>query len=129
MCGRSSKSLDGTKMSEALDFIEIGTDEEIIQKTGTEQYVKLASPNTALYVSSAAAKCIPNILPRVLIGKAGKYLLFHFTDSKKGFAVSRYSGGFSIPMAGVVSKLGIRPEQVNGKRPKLIKDGFAVELY
>lgn len=100
-------------MNETLDFIEIGTDEEIIQKTGTEQYVKLASPNTALYVSSAAAKCIPNI----------------FTDSKKGFAVSRYSGGFSIPMAGVVSKLGIRPEQVNGKRPKLIKDGFAVELY
>ena len=98
-------------MNETLDFIEIGTDEEIIQKTVTEQYVKLASPNTALYVSSAAAKCIPNILPRVLIGKAGKYLLFHFTDSKKGFAVSRYSGGFSIPMAGVVSKLGIRPDR------------------
>lgn len=116
-------------MNETLDFIEIGTDEEIIQKTGTEQYVKLESPNTALYVSSAAAKCIPNILPRVLIGKAGKYLLFHFTDRKKGFAVTRYSGGFSIPMAGVVSKLGIRPEQVNGKRPKLIKDGFAIELY
>ena len=37
-------------MNETLDFIEIGTDEEIIQKTGTEQYVKLASPNTALYV-------------------------------------------------------------------------------
>ena len=28
-------------MNETLDFIEIGTDEEIIQKTGTEQYVKI----------------------------------------------------------------------------------------
>lgn len=81
-------------MNETLDFIEIGTDEEIIQKTGTEQYVKLASPNTALYVSSAAAKCIPNILPRVLIGKAGKYLLFHFTDSKKALLCRDIPAGF-----------------------------------
>ena len=58
-------------MNETLDFIEIGSDEEIIQKMGTEQYVKLVNPNTALYVSSAAAKCIPNVSTRVLIGKAG----------------------------------------------------------
>lgn len=116
-------------MNETLDFIEIGSDEEIIQKMGTEQYVKLVNPNTALYVSSAAAKCIPNVSTRVLIGKAGNYLLFHFTSSKKGFAVSRYSGGFSIPMAGIISKLGIRPEQVNGKRPKPSLMSFAIELY
>lgn len=116
-------------MNETFDFIEIDSYEEIIPKMGTEQYVKLVNPNTALYVSSAAAKRIPNVSTRVLIGKAGNYLLFHFTSSKKGFAVSRYSGGFSIPMAGVISKLGIRPEQINGKVPKLIKDGFAIELY
>ena len=129
MCGQSSKYLEGKKMDNILDLIEIGSEEETFQKVGTEQYVKLLSPNGVLYVSSSAAKCIPNVLPHVLIGKAGKYLLFHFTTSPKGFAVHRISSGFCIHMRSVISKTGIRPEQVNGKRPKLIKDGFAIELY
>lgn len=118
-------------MNDTLDFINIKDwpDEEEFQKMGTEQYVKLISLNNGLYVSSAAANCIPGIKPFVRIGKAGKYLLFHFTDSKKGFHITRVRSGFIVPFRGVMSKTGIRPEQINGKRPKLIKDGFAIELY
>lgn len=116
-------------MDNILDLIEIDSEEETFQKVGTKQYVKLFSPNGVLYVSSSAAKCIPNVLPHVLIGKAGKYLLFHFTASKKGFVVNRINSGFYITMRSVISKTGIRPEQINGKVPMLIKDGFAIELY
>ena len=54
-------------MNETLDFIEIGTDEEIIQKTGTEQYVKLTSPNTALYVALLPQSVSPMFPPMYLL--------------------------------------------------------------
>lgn len=83
-------------MNDELDFINIKDwpEEEELHKMGTEQYVKLTGPNNALYVSSAAANCIPGFKPFVRIGKAGKYLLFHFTDSKKGFHIIQLRGGF-----------------------------------
>ena len=114
---------------ELLNIIDITDDEEIIEKMGTNPYVLVSNNN--LYISVAAMKAIPAFRDgNVRIGKAGRYLLFHFCDNKAGFKVCMpKSGGAHISIGRVLTKTGIRPDQINGKRPMLIPDGFGIQLY
>lgn len=117
-------------MNDLFEALELEQEEELGKK-GTIPFVTVYArgASKSLYISAAASGLIKT--DYVKIGKAGKYLVFHECTDTRGFKVSGAAGngGKQIPLAGVMTKTGIRPEQLQSKTPLKTKDGFAVRVY